>query len=88
MSEKKCQRCGKVDDRTNAGRCCCKKCAENQRKQDRRRYNQRISEKRCTKCGKQDKRTLNGKTICFMCAINSSKHYYNRKEKDRPERQL
>lgn len=68
-SGNKCVRCGKIDNRTNAGRCCCETCAMKQREQKKALYNQRVSEKLCVKCGKQDKQTLDGKTMCFTCAL-------------------
>ena len=71
-AERRCTRCGKIDERTKAGRVCCVVCAGRNYDDHKKRYYRRKSESRCVLCGKQDNRTLKGKVCCFSCAVKQT----------------
>ena len=74
----RCQECGRVDERTAAGRYRCAECAAKDKERATRRQEKLKSERRCMTCGAQDERTLSGRCQCAPCA-----KFANAKEKAR-----
>lgn len=81
MTEFKCRRCGKVDERIERGLNFCAECAAKQAVSRKARYESCKALKICTKCGRKDGHTLSGHTECFGCALRSAKQQHERYQK-------